>query len=121
MVANNLANEDLRQITDIVRNCQFHHENFSWCPPPLVKISLKFCRNIIYTQCYIEKHSVKEVHHHEIFSWWYKYSYNVLRLIALHNTRISISPREFLMVPPPIKKIHTLGNFFNFVCLTQCM
>ena len=33
VVANNLTNEDLRQMTYIVPNCQFHHENFSRCPP----------------------------------------------------------------------------------------
>ena len=75
LVANNLTNEDLSQITHIVPNCQFHHENISWCPNPLIKRSLKFCRSIIYTQCYLAKHSVKGVPHHEIFSWWYKYSY----------------------------------------------
>ena len=69
LMANNLTNEDLSQITHIVPNCQFHHENILWCPHPLTKRNLKFCRSFIYTQCYLGKYSVKGVPHHEIFSW----------------------------------------------------
>ena len=118
-MANNLTNEDLRQITDIVPYCQFHHENFSWCPPPLVKISIKFCRFNIYIQCYLAKHSVKGVPHHEIFSWWYKYSY-----IKFRGKFLNLIPEDqfhhenFSWCPPPLMTRSL--KFCRSIIYTQC-
>ena len=84
LVANNLTNKDLRQITDIVPNCQFHHENFSWCPPPIKKIHT--LGNFIYNHvCLLFFHSMYVIMKNKVMKRW-TFRHNILGFSSMHYT-----------------------------------